>query len=258
MGYKLRSVRPRGPAEQRVPVGAVLDERIDAGRRRERLGAPIGDREPERRERLWQITHKMKAGFPPGLDYSVPFNTTMFVHASIQEVFMTLLEAGLLVLIVIVIFLQDWRAMLVPATTIPVTIIGAFAAMAALGFTINLSTMFGIVLAIESIRVVPQQQAWVVERIGRFHSVLEPGLNVIWPFFDTVAYGPSASTSPRDSEAPSDSSRKGSRSASLNSASRAGASGETPITVTSCAASRVMLSRKSHACFVHPGVIAAG
>lgn len=47
---------------------------------------------------------------------------------------------------------------------------------------------FGIVLAIESIRVVPQQQAWVVERLGRFHGVLEPGLNVIWPFFDHVAY----------------------------------------------------------------------
>ena len=61
---------------------------------------------------------------------------------------MTLIEAGVLVLVVILVFLQDWRAMLVPATTVPVTIIGAFAAMAALGFTINLSTLFGIVLAI--------------------------------------------------------------------------------------------------------------
>jgi len=86
--------------------------------------------------------------FPPGLAYEVPFDTTRFVKASIHEVFMTLIEAGILVLIVIVIFLQDWRAMLVPATTIPVTIIGAFAAMAALGFTINTTTMFGIVLAI--------------------------------------------------------------------------------------------------------------
>ncbi|UYN94634.1 MAG: efflux RND transporter permease subunit [Enhydrobacter sp.] len=86
--------------------------------------------------------------FPPGLTYVVPFDTTKFVKASIDEVFMTLLEAGVLVLIVIVLFVQDWRAMLVPATTIPVTIIGAFAVMAALGFTINLSTMFGIVLAI--------------------------------------------------------------------------------------------------------------
>jgi HAE1 family hydrophobic/amphiphilic exporter-1 len=70
------------------------------------------------------------------------------VEASIGEVYQDLLEAGGLVLIVILVFLQDWRAMLVPATTVPVTIIGAFAAMAALGFTINLSTLFAIVLAI--------------------------------------------------------------------------------------------------------------
>ena len=57
-------------------------------------------------------------------------------------------EAGILVLIVILVFLQDWRAMLVPATTVPVTIIGAFAAMAAMGFSINLSTLFAIILAI--------------------------------------------------------------------------------------------------------------
>ena len=60
----------------------------------------------------------------------------------------TLFEAGLLVLIVIVVFLQDWRATLVPATTVPVTIIGAFAAMAAMGFSINLLTLFAVVLAI--------------------------------------------------------------------------------------------------------------
>ena len=78
----------------------------------------------------------------------MPFDTTKFVSASINEVYKTLIEAGLLVLIVILIFLQDWRAMLVPATTVPVTIIGAFAAMAALGFTVNISTLFAIVLAI--------------------------------------------------------------------------------------------------------------
>src|SRR4029078_12837237 len=71
-----------------------------------------------------------------------------FVSESINEVYKTLIEAGLLVLVVILIFLQDWRAMLVPATTAPVTIIGAFAAMAALGFTVNISTLFAIVLAI--------------------------------------------------------------------------------------------------------------
>jgi HAE1 family hydrophobic/amphiphilic exporter-1 len=102
--------------------------------------------------------------FPPGLAYEVPFDTTRFVKASINEVFRTLIEAGILVLIVIVIFLQDWRAMLVPATTIPVTIIGAFAAMAALGFTINTTTMFGIVLAIG---IVVDDAIVIVEGVAR-------------------------------------------------------------------------------------------
>ncbi|UIY41469.1 efflux RND transporter permease subunit [Methylobacterium radiotolerans] len=86
--------------------------------------------------------------FPSGLVYAIPFDTTEFVQASIHEVYRTLFEAAVLVLIVILVFVQDWRAMLVPATTVPVTIIGAFAAMAAMGFSVNLSTLFAIVLAI--------------------------------------------------------------------------------------------------------------
>ncbi len=86
--------------------------------------------------------------FPAGMVYSVPFDTTKFVTASIDEVYRTLIEAGILVLAVILVFLQDWRATLVPATTVPVTIIGAFAAMAVLGFSVNLSTLFALVLAI--------------------------------------------------------------------------------------------------------------
>src|ERR1700750_2891526 len=85
---------------------------------------------------------ELAKAFPQGIKYDTPFDTTKFVNASIKEVYKTLLEAGFLVLIVILVFLQDWRAMLVPATTVPVTIIGAFAAMAALGFTIHLSTLF--------------------------------------------------------------------------------------------------------------------
>jgi len=107
---------------------------------------------------------ELKKAFPPGLTYLVPFDTTTFVKTSIHEVFMTLIEAGILVLIVIVVFLQDWRAMLVPATTIPVTIIGAFAAMAALDFTINLSTLFGIVLAIG---IVVDDAIVIVEGVAR-------------------------------------------------------------------------------------------
>ena len=85
---------------------------------------------------------------PTALEYSIPFDTTIFVEESIHEVYKTLFEAGVLVLIVILVFLQDWRAVLIPATTVPVTIIGAFAAMAALGFSVNMLTLFGLVLAI--------------------------------------------------------------------------------------------------------------
>jgi HAE1 family hydrophobic/amphiphilic exporter-1 len=95
-----------------------------------------------------QAVAKMHKTFPPGLVYDIPFDTTLFVQAAINEVYWTLLEAGVLVLVVILVFLQDWRAVLVPATTVPVTIIGAFAFMPALGFTVNLLTLFGLVLAI--------------------------------------------------------------------------------------------------------------
>ncbi|PYK76084.1 MAG: hydrophobe/amphiphile efflux-1 family RND transporter [Verrucomicrobia bacterium] len=91
---------------------------------------------------------ELAGNFPQGLAYTIPFDTTIFVKASVNEVYHTLFEAGALVLIVIVIFLQDWRATLVPATTVPVTIVGAFAAMALMGFTVNLLTLFAVVLAI--------------------------------------------------------------------------------------------------------------
>jgi hydrophobic/amphiphilic exporter-1 (mainly G- bacteria), HAE1 family len=109
--------------------------------------------------------------FPQGLVYAVPFDTTVFVNASIHEVYKTLIEAGLLVLIVIMVFLQDWRAMLIPATTVPVTIIGAFAGMWALGFTVNFSTLFAIVL---SIGIVVDDAIVVVE--GAAHNV-EQGMS---------------------------------------------------------------------------------
>lgn len=91
---------------------------------------------------------KMAKKFPPGLTYTIPFDTTIFVKASVSEVYKTLYEAGILVLIVILLFLQNFRATLVPATTVPVTILGSFIGMMALGFSINLLTLFALVLAI--------------------------------------------------------------------------------------------------------------
>ena len=91
---------------------------------------------------------RIKPTLPPGMEYSIPFDTTKFVASAINEVYLTLGEAGGLVLIVILVFLQSWRALLVPATTVPVTIIGAFAFMPFMGFSINLLTLFGLILAI--------------------------------------------------------------------------------------------------------------
>jgi HAE1 family hydrophobic/amphiphilic exporter-1 len=86
--------------------------------------------------------------FPEGMGYDIPFDTTLFVTAAVNEVYKTLVEAGVLVLLVILAFLQSWRATLVPATTVPITVVGAFAAMAVLGFSVNLLTLFAIVLCI--------------------------------------------------------------------------------------------------------------
>lgn len=96
------------------------------------------------RKKMEELVHS----FPKDLQYDIPFDSTIIVKESINEVYKTLFEAGILVLIVIVVFLQDARASLVPATTVPVTIIGAFGAMAVLGFTINTMSLFAIVLSI--------------------------------------------------------------------------------------------------------------
>ena len=109
--------------------------------------------------------------FRQGLAYDIPFDTTRFVKQAIDEVYTTLYEAAILVLVVILAFLQDWRAMLIPATTVPVTIIGAFAGMTALGFTVNLSTLFAIVLAIG---IVVDDAIVVVE--GAAHNI-EKGMS---------------------------------------------------------------------------------
>ncbi len=100
------------------------------------------------RDRVREAMEKLSQSFPQGMEYDIPFDITEFVSAAIHEVYKTLFEAGALVLIVILVFLQDWRAVLIPATTVPVTIIGAFAVMPLIGFSINLLTLFGIVLAI--------------------------------------------------------------------------------------------------------------
>jgi hydrophobic/amphiphilic exporter-1 (mainly G- bacteria), HAE1 family len=98
--------------------------------------------------RVYAAMADMEKQFPQGMKYAIRYDTTLFVREAIRAVYETLFIAGVLVLIVILVFLQNLRAMLVPATTVPVTIIGAFIAMAMLGFTVNLMTLFALILAI--------------------------------------------------------------------------------------------------------------
>ncbi len=90
----------------------------------------------------------LSASFPKGLAYSVPYDTTRFVEVSIREVVKTLAEAMALVFLVVFVFLQNWRATLIPFAAVPVSLIGTFAGLLALGYSINTLTLFGMVLAI--------------------------------------------------------------------------------------------------------------
>ncbi|HML95967.1 MAG TPA: efflux RND transporter permease subunit [Thermodesulfobacteriota bacterium] len=107
---------------------------------------------------------QLKENFPSGVDYSIVYDTTAFVKASIEEVLMTLFEAFVLVFIVVFIFLQNFRATLIPAITIPVSLIGTFALINAFGFSINTLTLFGLVLAIG---LVVDDAIVVVENVSR-------------------------------------------------------------------------------------------
>jgi len=122
-------------------------------------------------DRIQDRMDELSQGFPANLRYDIPFDTTTFVRASIAEVYTTLLIAVVLVVIVIFIFLQDWRATVVPCAAIPVSLIGTFAFMAGFGFSVNMLTLFGIVLAIG---IVVDDAIVVVENTSRH---LDRGLN---------------------------------------------------------------------------------
>src|ERR1700733_13739206 len=107
---------------------------------------------------------QLKKNFPDGVDYAVVYDPTVFVRHSIEAVVHTLLEAILLVVIVVIIFLQTWRASIIPLVAVPVSLIGTFAVMLALGFSINNLSLFGLVLAIG---IVVDDAIVVVENVER-------------------------------------------------------------------------------------------
>ena len=107
---------------------------------------------------------ELKKQFPEGLDYRIAFDTSAFIRESIHEVVKTLIEAMLLVVFVVILFLQNWRASLIPLLAVPVSLIGTFAVMAAMGFSLNNLTLFGLVLAIG---IVVDDAIVVVENVER-------------------------------------------------------------------------------------------
>ena len=107
---------------------------------------------------------ELRKGFPAGLDYDIIYNPTEFIQQSVDEVIKTIFEAVALVVIVVILFLQTWRAAIIPIVAIPVSLIGTFAVMSALGFSLNNLSLFGLVLAIG---IVVDDAIVVVENVER-------------------------------------------------------------------------------------------
>ena len=132
------------------------------------VGVPIfqqpGSNALELSEAVRATMVELKKNFPPGLDYAVIYDPTVFVRKSIDAVIKTLFEAIVLVVIVVLIFLQTWRASIIPLAAVPVSLVGTFAIMSALGFGINALSLFGLVLAIG---IVVDDAIVVVENVER-------------------------------------------------------------------------------------------
>lgn len=118
----------------------------------------------ETADAVYQRLAQLKERFPPGVDYKINYDTTKFVRASISSVLNTLMEAVLLVVLVVIIFLQNWRASLIPLLAVPVSLIGTLAVMQWLGFSLNNLSLFGLVLAIG---IVVDDAIVVVENVER-------------------------------------------------------------------------------------------
>jgi hydrophobe/amphiphile efflux-1 (HAE1) family protein len=115
-------------------------------------------------DRITATMNELATRFPPGLKHDVIYNPTAFVEQSIDEVFTTLWQAGLLVVLTVFIFLQNWRSTIVPVIAIPISLIGTFAIMQAIGFSLNNLSLFGLVLAIG---IVVDDAIVVVENVER-------------------------------------------------------------------------------------------
>lgn len=145
---------------------------------------------------VYKKMEELKKQFPSGVDYFIPYDTTLFVRDSIKDVVWTLLESVLLVVLVVLAFLQNWRAALVPLLAIPVSIIGTFAVMWIAHFSLNNLTLFGLVLAIgivvdDAIVVVENVERWIAEGMTPRDAAFK-AMDEVTPAVIAIAFGLSA------------------------------------------------------------------
>jgi multidrug efflux pump subunit AcrB len=170
---------PTGPQPQAVGIVRLRDvARVELGSRqydqtctldgRPSVAVSIyqlpGTNALETAGKVYAKMAELRSRFPDGLDYQIVYDTTPFIRESVNEVFNTLRDAVILVGIVVLVFLQDWKAMILPMIDVPVSLIGTFAVMAAMGFSLNNLTLFGLVLAIG---IVVDDAIVVLENIER-------------------------------------------------------------------------------------------
>ncbi|MBP3960577.1 efflux RND transporter permease subunit [Gemmata sp. G18] len=164
---RLRDVARLELGSQSYTNGATFDGKPSVGLAIHLLP---GSNALEVAERVRMKMDELKARFPDGIEYQIAYDTTPFIRESIQDVVQTLFEAIALVALVVLLFLQNWRAAVIPLVAVPVAIMGTFAVMLVLGFTVNNISLFGLVLAIG---IVVDDAIVVVENVERW---LEQGL----------------------------------------------------------------------------------
>src|SRR5271166_1732999 len=178
-GSQLSTTTPTGPQPQAVGIVRLRDvARVELGSRQYDQSCTL-DGQPSVAVSVYQLPgsnalntaagvyakmRELRTRFPDGLEYRIVYDTTPFIRESVNEVFNTLRDATILVGIVVLVFLQDWKAMILPMIDVPVSLIGTFAIMAAMGFSLNNLTLFGLVLAIG---IVVDDAIVVLENIER-------------------------------------------------------------------------------------------
>ena len=164
------------------------------------IGMPVfqlpGSNSIETANAIYRKMEDLKKSFPKGVAYSIPYDTTIFVRDSIKDVVKTLFEAIGLVALVVLVFLQSWRAAIVPLLAIPVSIVGTFAVMAAFGFSLNNLSLFGLVLAIgivvdDAIVVVENVDRWIEAGLSP-HDAAYKAMEEVTPAVIAIAFGLSA------------------------------------------------------------------